>query len=58
MTASTGGGLRSRKVDIKKHMPIFLFDQTPDLDESSAMNRIIPQVATGVEKEEEEVFGF
>ncbi|KAJ3309112.1 Enhancer of polycomb-like protein 1 [Boothiomyces sp. JEL0838] len=35
-------------------MPIFLFDQTPDLDESSAMNRIIPQVATGVEKEEEE----
>ena len=48
--------LRSRKLDYKKPLWIYQHDQVSDLDESSALNRTIPQVATGVEKEEEEVF--
>eukprot|EP00842_Homolaphlyctis_polyrhiza_P005502 jgi/Hompol1/5953/HPOL_001836-RA len=54
MTHPSNSGLRSRKVDNRKPMPIIRYDQVSDLDESSALNRAIPQVATGVEKEEEE----
>lgn len=54
MTAAAGSGLRSRKVDPKRRMQIYRFDQVDDLDESQSISRNIPQVATGVEKEEEE----
>ncbi|KAJ3288060.1 Enhancer of polycomb-like protein 1, partial [Borealophlyctis nickersoniae] len=47
-------GLRSRKVDLKKALPVYRYTEVIDLDETSAINRAIPQVATGVEKEEEE----
>ncbi|KAH6582002.1 hypothetical protein BASA61_008749 [Batrachochytrium salamandrivorans] len=51
---SSGSGLRSRKVDARRPLSIYHFHEAPDLDESSNLNRTIPQVATGVEKEEEE----
>jgi hypothetical protein len=53
--AQTGSGLRSRKVDPKRAMQVVRFDQVDDLDESSMIHRAIPQISTGVEKEEEEV---
>nr|KAJ3421685.1 Enhancer of polycomb-like protein 1 [Polyrhizophydium stewartii] len=54
-SGATGSGLRSRKIDNKKSLPIYHYHQALDLDETTAsLNRTIPQVATGVEKEEEE----
>jgi hypothetical protein len=59
MTAiQTGSGLRSRKVDPKRAMAVVRFDHVNDLDEDSMTNTTIPKVATGVEKEEEEVRFF
>ncbi|KAJ3287225.1 Enhancer of polycomb-like protein 1, partial [Blyttiomyces sp. JEL0837] len=49
------GSLRSRKVDLKKPLPVLRYNECPDLDETASLNRAIPAVATGVEKEEEEV---
>lgn len=46
---------RSRKLDFKKALPIHFAEDLPDLDEDSSINRTVPIVATGVEKEEEEV---
>jgi hypothetical protein len=54
-STASSAGLRSRKVDHKKAMKILKFDQVDDLDESFNITRVIPQVATGVEKGEEEV---
>ncbi|KAI9094350.1 enhancer of polycomb-like-domain-containing protein [Phlyctochytrium arcticum] len=54
VSGPTGSGLRSRKVDTKKAMPVYRHHEVPDLDESASLNRAILQVATGVEKEEEE----
>ncbi|EGF81202.1 hypothetical protein BATDEDRAFT_34799 [Batrachochytrium dendrobatidis JAM81] len=54
LATTTGSALRSRKVDARRPLSIYHFHEAPDLDESSALNRTIPQVATGVEKEEEE----
>ncbi|KAJ3095955.1 Enhancer of polycomb-like protein 1 [Phlyctochytrium planicorne] len=48
------GSLRSRKVDLKRSLPVLRWSECPDLDETSSLNRAIPAVATGVEKEEEE----
>ncbi|KAI9357065.1 enhancer of polycomb-like-domain-containing protein [Zopfochytrium polystomum] len=48
------GSLRSRKVDLKKPLPVLRWSDCPDLDESASLNRAIPVVATGVEKEEED----
>ncbi|KAJ3214544.1 Enhancer of polycomb-like protein 1 [Dinochytrium kinnereticum] len=48
------GSLRSRKVDFKRSLQVLRWTECPDLDESSSLNRAIPTVATGVEKEEEE----
>ncbi|KAI8854031.1 enhancer of polycomb-like-domain-containing protein [Chytridium lagenaria] len=48
------GSLRSRKVDLKRSLPVLRWSECPDLDETSSLNRAIPTVATGVEKEEEE----
>jgi hypothetical protein len=56
MTATaSSSGLRSRKVDPKRPMSVLRFDQVDDLDESLMVHRAIPQISTGVEKEEEEV---
>ncbi|KAJ3034895.1 Enhancer of polycomb-like protein 1 [Rhizophlyctis rosea] len=50
----TNSGLRSRKVDHKKSLPVYRYHEVPDFDETSSINRAIPTIATGVEKEEEE----
>jgi hypothetical protein len=46
---------RSKKLDFKRPLPILKADQIPDLDDESIISRAVPAVATGVEKEEEEV---
>ncbi|KAJ3413108.1 Enhancer of polycomb-like protein 1 [Chytridiales sp. JEL 0842] len=48
------GSLRSRKVDWKKPLPVLRWSECLDLDETASLNRAIPAMATGVEKEEEE----
>ena len=53
--ASGSAGLRSRKIDFKKSLAVFRFTDLDDIDEDNALNRTIPTIATGVEKEEEEV---
>jgi len=45
---------RSRKIDYRRALPVFRATELPDLDET-ANSRAIPVIATGVEKEEEEV---
>jgi hypothetical protein len=49
-----GGGNRSRKIDHKKGINIYRYDDLTDLEEN-APQRISAVVATGVEKEEEDV---
>ncbi|KAI8897557.1 enhancer of polycomb-like-domain-containing protein [Globomyces pollinis-pini] len=49
---ATSSGLRSRKVDHRKQMPVYRYDQLLDLDEINS--RTLSKVTTGVEKEEEE----
>lgn len=45
---------RSKKLDFKRALPIQNEENLPDLDDDS-INRAVPMVASGVEKEEEEV---
>ena len=44
---------RPRQVDYTKYMPIYLNDELPDLQDFSSINRTVPQMPTGMEKEEE-----
>ncbi|XP_063698521.1 uncharacterized protein LOC134829400 [Culicoides brevitarsis] len=44
---------RARALDPSKPMPIYLADELPDLPEYSAINRAVPQMPSGMEKEEE-----
>lgn len=46
---------RARALDPSKPMPIYLADELPDLPEYSAINRAVPQMPSGMEKEEESV---
>ena len=46
---------RARALDPSKPMPIFLAEELPDLPEYSAINRAVPQMPSGMEKEEESV---
>lgn len=46
---------RARALDPSKQMPIFLAEELPDLPEYSAINRAVPQMPSGMEKEEESV---
>lgn len=39
-------------------MPIYLAEELPDLPEYSAINRAVPQMPSGMEKEEESVGKF
>jgi enhancer of polycomb-like protein len=43
---------RSRKLDFKRRLPIYLASDLPEMDDEAT--RAVPSVATGVEKEEEE----
>lgn len=52
---SAGGAkFRSRKIDYRKALHVFRASELPDIDEVSS-HRSVPIIATGVEKEEEEV---
>jgi enhancer of polycomb-like protein len=37
-------------------MPVYLNDELPDLHEYTTINRSVPQMPSGMEKEEESVF--
>lgn len=49
---------RARALDPSKPMPIYLAEELPDLQEYSAINRAVPQMPSGMEKEEESVSIF
>uniref|UniRef100_A0A1B6CUK2 Enhancer of polycomb-like protein n=1 Tax=Clastoptera arizonana TaxID=38151 RepID=A0A1B6CUK2_9HEMI len=44
---------RARALDASKPMPIYMSEEIPDLPEYSAINRAVPQMPSGMEKEEE-----
>ncbi|RVE52341.1 hypothetical protein evm_002979 [Chilo suppressalis] len=44
---------RARALDALKPMPIYLAEELPDLPDYSAINRAVPQMPSGMEKEEE-----
>ncbi|XP_072937404.1 uncharacterized protein E(Pc) [Epargyreus clarus] len=44
---------RARALDASKPMPIYLAEDLPDLPDYSAINRAVPQMPSGMEKEEE-----
>lgn len=46
---------RARALDASRKMPIYDADELPDLAEYAASNRSVPQMPTGMEKEEEMV---
>jgi hypothetical protein len=50
----TGAGIRSRKLEHKKGLSVYRYDDLPDLEEN-ASQRISAVVTSGVEKEEEDV---
>ncbi len=46
---------RARQVDYTKPLPIYLNHDLPDLQDFAAINRAVPQMPTGMEKDEEAV---
>lgn len=44
---------RARALDASKPMPIYYTEEVPDLHDFAAINRAVPQMPTGMEKEEE-----
>ncbi len=46
---------RARALDATKPLPIYHADDLPDLSDFSTINRTVPQMPTGMEKEEESV---
>lgn len=52
---STKLSFRARALDPSKPMPIYLAEDLPDIQEYSAINRAVPQMPSGMEKEEESV---
>lgn len=46
---------RARALDATKAMPIYRKDEVSDLPDYSVLNRAVPQMPTGMEKEEESV---
>lgn len=44
---------RSRQVDYTKPLPIYHNNDLPDLQDIAAINRSVPQMPTGMEKDEE-----
>lgn len=44
---------RARQLDSNKPLPVYGFEELPDLTELSTINRAVPQMPTGMEKEEE-----
>lgn len=48
---------RARALDATKPLPIYNAVDLPDLSEYNTINRTVPQMPTGMEKEEETVCG-
>lgn len=46
---------RARALDATKSMPVYRKDEVADLPDYSVLNRAVPQMPTGMEKEEESV---
>lgn len=46
---------RARALDATKPMPVFKAEEIPDLPDFATINRSVPQMPTGMEKEEETV---
>lgn len=46
---------RAKALDASKHLPIYRSEELPDLPEYSAINRAVPQMPSGMNKEEESV---
>jgi hypothetical protein len=46
---------RARALDATKPLPIYLSEEIPDTADCSLINRAVPQMPTGMEKEEEAV---
>lgn len=46
---------RARALDASKPMPIYHKDELSDLQDYSVLNRAVPQMPSGMEKEEESV---
>jgi enhancer of polycomb-like protein len=46
---------RARQVDYTKPLPIYLNHDLPDLQDFAAINRSVPLMPTGMEKDEEAV---
>jgi len=44
---------RARALDASKPMPVYKSEEVPDLPDFAAINRAVPQMPTGMEKEEE-----
>ncbi|KAK3752370.1 hypothetical protein QZH41_000373 [Actinostola sp. cb2023] len=44
---------RARQLDANKALPVYQAEELPDLSEFSTINRAVPQMPTGMEKEEE-----
>ncbi|XP_033232211.1 enhancer of polycomb homolog 1 isoform X2 [Belonocnema kinseyi] len=44
---------RARALDASKPMPVYMAEELPDLPDYSAINRAVPQMPSGMEKEEE-----
>ena len=49
---------RARALDAAKPMPVYKSHEIPDLPDFTAINRAVPQMPTGMEKEEETVSRF
>lgn len=47
--------IRPRNLDACKFIPIYKCEEIPDLHDYASINRSIPQLPTGMEKEEESV---
>ena len=46
---------RARALDASKTLPVYRGDEIPDIPEFTAINRAVPTMPTGMEKEEESV---
>lgn len=44
---------RARQLDVSKPLPIYMSDDLPDLHECTELKRAVPQMPSGMEKEEE-----
>lgn len=44
---------RARALDATKPMPIYYMDDVPEFQDFATINRAVPQMPTGMEKEEE-----